>query len=142
MLTQDVDQLFGENELTEAPPPKPAEPAAAPVAPERGGRAEQRAKVSWPARMHLRDGRVVPARVRDVSESGLGLVADIAPPAGTEFDLAVGLPSLDKPGQFAAIVGRVRVSYAAIAGREIKCGCLWTSLAPDARQALLQRLRR
>ena len=89
-----------------------------------------RVDVSWPARMHLPDGRVVELRVRNVSEGGVGLVSDGDIPSYTVVDFDMSVPRLDEDGEIVPVKGRIKTTYTVASGSEILCGGTWQ--APPA----------
>ena len=138
---EDVDALF------DAPAPQSPRPSANPLAgampPE--SRKERRVKVSWPARVRLPDGRVVELRVRDLSESGVGLLTDHHIPPSTVLNFAIGVPGLDQPTKVTPVTGTIKSSYVVVQGRDLVCGGTWVSLQADGRDLLdkwIRRLRR
>ena len=139
--TEDVDALF------DAPAPASAELTSSPLpgAVTLDARKEQRVKVSWPARVQLPGGKVVELRVRDLSESGVGLVTDHAIPPSTVLNFAMGVPHLDEPGRVTPVAGTIRTSYVVVQGRDLHCGGSWVSLPSESRELLdkwIRRLRR
>ena len=138
---EDVDALF------DAPaPPSPVQsaPTAAPL-PGAGpvdGRKEHRVKVSWPARMQLPNGKVIELRVRDLSESGVGVVTDLHIPPSTVLNFAMGVPDLTTPTKITPVTGTVRTTYVVLQGREMYCGGTWVSLSADHRDLLENWIRR
>ena len=133
----DVDALFD----APAPPPSPVFPTAAP-APSAEGRKEQRVKVSWPARVQLPTGKVVELRVRDLSESGVGLLTDVAIPAYTVLNFAMGVPGLHEASKITPVTGTIKTTYLVVAGRDLCCGGMWVSLPEDSRELLNKWIRR
>jgi hypothetical protein len=134
---EDVDALFD----APAPPPSPALPAA-PAAASAEARKEQRVKVSWPARVQLSNGRVVDLRVRDLSESGVGLATDVAIPAHTVLNFAAGVPSLHEGGKITPISGTIKTTYLVLQGNDLCCGGMWVKLSEDDRELLNKWIRR
>jgi hypothetical protein len=140
--SDDLDALFGTPASPPAPP-APAPPTHAPPAAE--ARRELRVKVSWPARVQLPNGRVVDLRVRDLAESGVGLVSEVSIPANTVLTFAVGVPGLADPTRITPVVGTIRTTYLVLQGRDLCCGGTWVNLPDDARDLLhkwVQKLRR
>jgi hypothetical protein len=141
---EDVDALF------DAPaPPAPVVPSTPlPLPLPRGtadGRREQRVKVSWPARVQLPNGKVIELRVRDLSDSGVGLLTDQHIPPSTVLNFAMGVPGLDQPRQITPVTGTIKTTYVVVQGRDMVCGGMWVSLPASARELLgkwIQRLRR
>lgn len=141
---EDVDALF------DAPtPPSPAQsappggplPGAAPT----DGRKEHRVKVSWPARVQLPNGNVIELRVRDLSESGVGLLTNLHIPPNTVLNFAIGVPGQDEPAKITPVTGTLRSSYVVVQGRDLCCGGTWVSLSAEHRELLdtwIRRLRK
>src|ERR1700749_4476956 len=117
---EDVDALF------DAPaPPSPVLPASpllggAPAAAD--GRKEHRVKVSWPARVQLPSGKVIELRVRDLSESGVGLLTEFHIPPSTVVNFAVGVPGLHEPTKTTPVTGTIKTTYGVVQGRDLCCG--------------------
>jgi hypothetical protein len=106
-------------------------------------RTNLRVKVSWPARMRLPDGRVIELKVRDISESGVGLMSDEDIPAYTVVDFEMSVPQPDEGGKITPVKGTIKTSYTVVHGAEILCGGTWQ--APPAGLELvalwIERLR-
>ena len=137
----DVDALFD----APAPPPpvqggSPNPGAAAASAAE--GRKEQRVKVAWPARVQLPNGKVIELRVRDLSESGVGLLTDHHIPASTVLNFAMGVPGLNEPTKITPVTGTIKTTYVVVQGRDLCCGGMWVSLSPEGRDILDKWIRR
>jgi hypothetical protein len=138
---EDVDALFG------APtPPPPALPGSPfPTVALADGRAERRVKVSWPARVQLPNGKVAELRVRDLSQSGVGLTTDVHLPANTLLNFAMGVPGLNEPARIMPVAGTIKTTYIVVQGPDLVCGGTWVSLPADGRDLLdkwIRRLRR
>ena len=138
---EDVDALF------DAPaPPSPAAsaPPANPLL--RGApaesRKEHRVKVSWPARVQLPNGRVIELRVRDLSESGVGLLTDFHIPPSTVLNFAMGVPGLNEPTRVTPVTGTIKTTYVVVQGQDLCCGGIWVSLPADGRELLDKWIRR
>ena len=138
---EDVDALF------DAPaPPSPVQSGnpllgAAPV----DSRREHRVKVSWPARVQLPGGRVIELRVRDLSESGVGLLTDHAVPPNLVLNFVVGVPGLNEPAKITPVSATIKTTYVVVQGRDLCCGATWVNLPADGRELLdkwIRRLRR
>ena len=135
---EDVDALF------DAPaPPAPVQPghplAGASVS---EGRKEQRVKVSWPARVQLPNGKVVDLRVRDLSESGVGLLTTQHIPPSTVLNFAMGVPGLNEATRIVPVTGTIKTTYVVVKGQDLFCGGMWVSLPPDSREMLDKWIRR
>ena len=139
---EDVDALF------DAPaPPSPV----LPVNPLLGGapsvesRKEHRVKVSWPARVQLPSGKVIEMRVRNLSESGVGLMTDHHIPPSTVLNFAMGVPGLHEATKITPVTGTIKTTYVVVKGQDLMCGGMWVTLAADSRDLLdkwIRRLRR
>ena len=101
-------------------------------------RREPRVNVYWRARLQLPDGRCLEVRVKDISESGLGLIARDAVPAGATLAIALRVPDPGGSAEMTELVGQVKVAYAAMRGYEFGVGLIWVERAHPAR-ALLSR---
>ena len=132
----DADALFD----APAPPPSPVFPTAA--APSAESRKEQRVKVSWPARVQLPNGKVVDLRVRDLSESGVGLLTDTSIPANSVLNFAMGVPGIHDPAKITPVTGTIKTTYLVLQGRDLCCGGMWVSLPEDSREMLNKWIRR
>ncbi len=135
---EDIDALF------DAPaPPAPVLPASPlpGIAPAEG-RKEQRVKVSWPARVQLPSGKVIELRVRDLSESGMGLVTTQHIPPATVLNFAVGVPGLHEPARITPVTGTIKTTYVVLKGADMMCGGTWVSLPAEGRDILDKWIRR
>ena len=135
---EDVDALF------DAPaPPAPVQPSsplgATPLV---DVRKEHRVKVSWPARVQLPSGKVIDLRVRDLSESGVGLLTEQHIPPSTVLNFAVGVPGLHEPTKITPVTGTIKTSYVVLQGRDLCCGGMWVSLPAVGRDILDKWIRR
>jgi hypothetical protein len=133
---EDIDALF-DLPAPSAPAPAPA-PSSSPLpgATLSDSRAEHRVKVSWPARVQLPGGQVMNLRVRDLAESGVGLVTDFHIPPSTVLNFAVGVPGLNDPARITPVTGTIRTTYVVVQGRDLCCGGTWVSLPPEGRELL------
>jgi hypothetical protein len=154
---EDADALF-DLSTPAAPPAATAGPSAPPAsnsvppagAPAPAGlptigsesRREQRVKVSWPARAQLPDGRVIELRVRDVSDSGVGLFTPVHLPTGTPLNFAMGVPGLNDPSKITPVTGTLRASYCVVQGNDIHCGGTWVQLPADGRELIGKWIRK
>lgn len=89
-----------------------------------------RVDVSWPARMHLPDGRVIDLKLRNVSEGGVGLVSDGDIPSYTVVGFEMSVPEPGESGRFTPVRGTIKTTYTVVRGSEILCGGTWQ--APPA----------
>lgn len=88
-------------------------------------RTDLRVKVSWPARMHLPDGRVIELKVRDVSQGGVGLMSEVAIPSSTVVGFELDVPPLDQGGTITSVTGTIRTTYTVTQGSEVIGGATW-----------------
>jgi hypothetical protein len=137
---EDIDALF--DLPAPAAPVKPASPLPGDPSPAIDSRKEQRVKVSWPARVQLPNGRVIEVRVRDLSESGVGLLTEQPIPSSTVLNFAIGVPGLDDASRITPVAGTIRTTYVVVKGVDLFCGSAWVSLPPDGRDLLDKWLRR
>lgn len=106
-------------------------------------RTDPRTAVSWPARMRLSDGRVIELKVRNISESGVGLLSDEDIPADIVVDLEMDVPPPGEGVGITTVQSAIRTTYKVAHGSEILCGGTWE--APPAGlepvSAWIERLR-
>ncbi len=84
-----------------------------------------RVKVEWLGRMQLPNGHVIDLKVRDISESGVGLLSDGRIPANTVVNFEMDVPPLDERGKVTPVMGTIKTTYAVGHGSEILCGGTW-----------------
>ena len=136
---EDVDALF------DAPaPPAPVLPTNPLLggAPSADSRKEHRVKVSWPARVQLPNGKVIELRVRDLSESGVGLVTTQHIPPSSVLNFAMGVPGLNEATRIVPVTGTIKTTYVVVKGPDLMCGGMWVSLPADSRDLLDKWIRR
>jgi hypothetical protein len=90
-----------------------------------------RVEVSWPARMRLPDGQVIELRVRNVSESGVGLASGAPMPPCTVVGLEVDVPALDAGGVITPIKGTAETTYMVTQGAQVLGGAQWQQRPAD-----------
>lgn len=118
------------------PPPLQAAPPGEPkntVGAER--RLHTRRAIRTVARISTRNG-VIDVRTIDASIGGLAIAADINPPVGTEFQIALQLPG--KRGALEPFTASVRVMYSAYAADQgrFKIGLQFGKLDPASEKVL------
>ena len=136
---EDVDALF------DAPaPPSPVLPTNPLLggAPSADSRKEHRVKVSWPARVQLPSGKVIELRVRDLSESGVGLVTTQHIPPSSVLNFAMGVPGLNEATRIVPVTGTIKTTYVVVKGPDLMCGGMWVTLPADSRDLLDKWIRR
>ena len=103
-----------------------------------------RLEVSWPARMRLPGGRVIDLEVRNISESGVGLMSGEHVPADTLVDFEMAVPQPDEDGKITPVKGTIKTTYSVAQGSKSLCGGTWQ--APPVGLELvslwIERLRR
>jgi len=106
-------------------------------------RTDRRVGVSWPARLHLPEGRVVELEVRDVSESGVGLMSGEPVPAGIVVAFEMDVPQPDERGTPTLVTGAIRTTYSIVHGARTLCGGTWQAppAGADLVTAWIERLR-
>jgi hypothetical protein len=135
---EDIDALFDVPAPTAPVLPASPLPGAGPLE----GRAEHRVRVSWPARVQLPGGKVLDLRVRDLAESGVGLVTDFHIPPSSVLNFAVGVPGLHDPARITPVTGTIKTTYVVVQGRDLCCGGTWVSLPAESRELLDKWIRR
>jgi hypothetical protein len=140
---EDIDALF------DLPPPAapvlPASPLPGLPTASSDARKEQRVKVSWPARVQLPGGRVIELRVRDLSESGVGMLTEHHIPPAAVLNFAVAVPELNEGGRITPVAGTIKTTYVVVKGPDLFCGGTWVQLPADGRDLLdkwIRKLRR
>jgi hypothetical protein len=136
---EDIDALFAT-----AAPPAPVLPASPLPGLRRPAesRREHRVKVSWPARVQLPDGRVAELRVRDLSETGVGLLVTSHIPPATVLNFAMGVPGLEDASKLTPVQGTIRTTYVVIKGVDLFCGGMWVSLPANGRELVDKWIRK
>ena len=132
----DFDELFAG---VPAQPPSPTPSPEKHVGHE--ARKEVRTRVNWRARVLLPPG-ILEVRLRDLSASGVGLIGSHNVRRDATLTIAIAVPSLNEPGKFSPISGKIKVSHCTIRGADISFGGVWVELASDARGLLQEWLRR
>lgn len=99
-------------------------------------RREPRYNVSWRARIELPDGRHFDAKVRDISESGIGLQSDYCAQARSTLQLTLGVPDLEDPGRVLAVPATLRVMFVVMQGHDFRIGGVWSNIGPQAQHFL------
>jgi PilZ domain len=99
-------------------------------------RREQRYRVYWPARLHLPGADTLDARLKDISENGLGLNTGGALLVGSVLPITMGVPDANGGPQLMAVQCNVRVANVVLAGRDYRIGALWLEPSPSVRQVI------
>ena len=110
--------------------------------PHADSRREQRYRVYWRAHLHLQGGRVVDARLCDISGDGLGLTAGEALAMGTVLPITMGVPDADGGTQLLAVQCSVRVVNVVLSGRDYRMGALWVDPRASVRQMIENWIRK
>jgi len=122
------------------PAAAPAGPAAKP--PGVDARKESRVVVKWPARVLLPDGQVVPLRVRDISESGIGLASDRPIVSHAVLRIALAVPDLNTPGKFTTVTGSFKTAHVTVSGPDLIYGGVWLDLEAKGRELIGKWVRK
>jgi len=80
--------------------------------------------------------------VRDLSESGVGLVTSQNIPPNSVLNFAVGVPGLHEAGRITPISGTIKTTYVVVKGQDMMCGGMWVSLPAEGRDLLDKWIRR
>ena len=105
-------------------------------------RREPRYPVAWPARLDLGGGQMLDVKVRDISESGLGLRCERPMPAQVQLPIIVGVPDLHDPTRLQAVPGVVGLVFVVMSGHEWRLGAQWVQLSDPARSLLRQWIKK
>jgi hypothetical protein len=105
-------------------------------------RREPRYTVAWRARIELPDGRHIDAKVRDISESGIGLQTDYCAPTKSNLQLTLGVPDLEDPSQVLAVPCTLRVMFVVMQGHDFRVGGIWANIGPQAQSFLHHWVRK
>jgi hypothetical protein len=101
-------------------------------------RREPRFHVHWRGRLQLQGGRVIELRLKDISESGMGLVTSDAVPSAATLAIALRVPDLGGSAQTTEVSGTVQTAYVAMRGYEFSVGAIWVE-RNDADRELMSR---
>jgi PilZ domain len=101
-------------------------------------RREPRHGVHWRGRVQLPDGRVIELRLKDISESGMGLIISEAVPSGATLAIAVRVPDPGGSAQTTEVTGTVQTAYVAMRGYDFNVGVIWVE-RDDAGRELMSR---
>lgn len=99
-------------------------------------RREVRYPAHWRGRMQLADGRWVELRLKDISDSGMGVTCSDAVPAGVTLAVTVRVPDPGGSGQTTEITGTVQTAYVAMRGYEFAVGMTWVERNEAARELM------
>lgn len=105
-------------------------------------RREPRVPVTWPARLDLGGGQMLDVRVRDISESGIGLRCDRPIGVNSRLHATLGVPDLDDPKRLQAVPCTLTIMFVVMSGDEWRVGGQWLELSPQARALMRQWMQR
>lgn len=105
-------------------------------------RREPRYNVSWRARIELPDGRHIDAKVRDISENGIGLQSEYCAQARSQLQLTLGVPDLEDPSHILAVPATLKVMFVVMQGHDFRIGGVWANIGPQAQHFMHQWVRR
>ena len=130
----DADDLFG------AAVAQPATPF--PGTPSAEHRKESRVRANWQARLLLPGDRIIELNLHDLSETGLGLVAEVGIPAFSVLHIALAVPDLHDPHKISPVSGTIKTTHMTIRGQYIHCGGTWVQLPSASRELINEWVRR
>jgi hypothetical protein len=99
-------------------------------------RKEPRYSVTWRGRLVLPDGQVQEVRVRDISEKGVGLLADFPVPSNTVMQLVLGVPDLRDLTRIMAVPVYINTAYVVMQSHDFRVGGTWVDLGDSVRELL------
>lgn len=99
-------------------------------------RREPRFNVHWRGRLLLPDGRVIELRLKDISESGMGMTAAEAVPSGAMLKVSVRVPDPGGSAQMTEVTGTVQTAYVAMRGYEFSVGVVWVDRDAAGRELM------
>lgn len=105
-------------------------------------RREARRNVFWKALLKLPNGSTIEVMVKDISESGMGMVVNQPVPNGAVLSIIVRVPNPAAPDQMLAGSGRVKIVYAAMKGDDFSVGAIWVERSESVRGLLARWLRK
>lgn len=105
-------------------------------------RREPRLPVHWRAGLKLPGGRIIELRVKDISESGMGFVADETVPNAATLEVRVRVPDPGNPAQTVDVAGMVKVAYVAVRGYEFAVGVTWAKRNEADRELMSRWMRK
>jgi hypothetical protein len=108
----------------------------------REARKELRMHVKWAARALLADGRVVPMTVRDISERGVGLISERPITQHATLRVAMSVPDINTPGQFATVIGSVKTAHMTVSGPDLIYGGVWLALEGNGTEIIKKWVRK
>ncbi len=111
-------------------------------APKIDDRKEPRLPVSWRGQVALPNGMKDNVRIRDISESGLGMVAPNPVPNNSVVTISMGVPDLTDPARTVTVTGKLRVAFVVIQGHDYRIGGQWSDIPPAMREMLKQIIKR
>jgi len=123
--------------MTADPPADNLKPA-----PKIDDRKEPRLPVSWRGQVALSNGMKDNVRIRDISESGLGMLAPNPVPNNSLITVSMGVPDLTDPSRSVTVTGSLRVAFVVIQGHDYRIGGQWADLQPAMREMLKQFIKR
>jgi hypothetical protein len=101
-------------------------------------RREPRFAVHWRGRLQGPGGRMIELRLKDISDSGMGMTISEAVPAGATLAIALRVPDPAGSAQMIEVSGTVQTAYVAMCGYEFNVGAIW-ALRTDAGRELMSR---
>jgi len=123
--------------MTADAPPDQLRPA-----PKIDDRKEPRIPVSWRGQIAMPNGMRDSVRIRDVSESGIGLVAPNPVPNNSVITVSMAMPDLTDASRTVTVTGLLKVAFVVIQGHDYRIGGQWADLQPALREMIKQLIKR
>lgn len=123
--------------MTAAAPPDNIRPA-----PKIDDRKEPRLPVSWRGQITMPNGMRDNVRIRDISESGVGMLSPSPVPNQSLITVTMGVPDLTDPSRSVSVTGQLRVAFVVIQGHDYRIGGQWADLPAALRDMLKQYIKR
>jgi hypothetical protein len=117
-------------------------PLLSPIPRPGDARKEARVTVSWRAKLLLPNGQWLDARVRDISESGLGVLVPERVVEQQPLTLSITMPDLDDPSQAYLVNCRILPIFVVLRGHDYHAGAQWLELHDSARALIKAWIKR
>jgi hypothetical protein len=99
-------------------------------------RREPRYAVHWRGRLQGPGGRVIDLRVKDISDSGMGLTTSEAVPTGATLAIALRVPDPGGSAQTTEVSGTVQTAYVVMRGYDFNVGVIWVERSDTGRELM------
>lgn len=105
-------------------------------------RKEPRVPVSWRGQMALPNGMRTEVRIKDISDSGIGIVSPDPVPNMARVTMSMAVPDLIDPSRSITVTGQLSVAYVVIQRHDYRIGGQWIDLPNAQREMLKQWVKR